>query len=131
MNKYVLVAALAAPSFVLVSCTKTPESLAEDAISQMDKAISLINECDKSNADSKASDIEKVFAKLQDITADMKAMEKDDPDGTKKLKENKELQEKLVKTGFELMGSLMKAKQNGYYGSAELRKVLNKNPFEK
>lgn len=128
MNKYTLIAALAAPAFVCVSCTKSEETLTQEWVEQIEEFVQTLNECDSSNADSKAKDLTKIADRHNDTKTELEKLHPGEPLTMKNvLAGNRALEERAGKSVGSLFAALIKLEKADYYGSAELREAAKRS----
>lgn len=124
MNKYLFTLALAAPAVVLVSCSKTPESVTSDMADEIEYMATQLDKCDSSNADSIAADLEKSTAKFKELKNELDEMRSKDPSSVDNMKNKKELEDKMEKALAHFMRSAMTVSFRDCFGSEALKKAL-------
>lgn len=126
MNKYIILAAFAAPACVLASFAQTPESMADDVAVQAERLAVMLEDCNANNVNRKAPEIEKAVTKLMTTYEELTQLLREDEEGKKKLQENQPLKEKGLLAIGHLFGAAHNVAEDGYYGSELLKKTLNR-----
>lgn len=101
----------------------TAESVAENLCKLMDDCASLMERCQKKNADKTADKLEKKFAQVKKQRSGLKKIVKKHPEQMEELKQNAALGEKLEKALQRLDAAHEQLAAKEFYGSPRLEKI--------